>query len=139
MAKFVIDAGVGLKWFLDEGHSEKARSYLRSNVEYYIPRLFYLETSAVLTKKMRRRELDKKEATHIRHTLGAFPFDVTPDEYLEDQAFDLAMLQHVSMYEAMYIVLAITIEGRMITSDKRFARSMEQVGLADWIEVVGEY
>ena len=139
MAKYVIDVGVGLKWFLDEEQADKARSNLSRNVEYFIPRLFYLETSAVLAKKVRRRELDKNEATRIRQTLGAFPFDVTPNEFLEDQSFDLALLHQISMYDAVYIVLAIAIEGKMLTSDTRFAKAMEQVGLVEWIEVVGEY
>ncbi len=139
MGRLVIDAGVGLKWFLEEDNSDKARAVLKWNDEFYVPQLFYLETSAVLTKKVRRRELDRDEATRIHHTLSSFPFDTTPDDILAEQAFDLSLLHHVSMYDAMYIVLAIGIEGRMVTSDKRFCRAMEQVGLGDWVSMVGEY
>ncbi|MEX0779217.1 MAG: type II toxin-antitoxin system VapC family toxin [Balneolales bacterium] len=136
MEKLVIDAGVALKWFLNEEFSEQARSIMKQDYEFHVPDLFFLETSAVLSKKARRRELYINEATRIRNILALFPFDVTPDEYLKDQAFDLSLKFKVSMYDCMYIMLAMAVEGKMITADRRFYRSMQQFGLAEWVALV---
>ena len=63
MSFYVIDASVTAKWlFLEQGTDEAIQ--LLENFDYfYTPDLFQIDLDAIITKKIRKRELMPEEAS----------------------------------------------------------------------------
>jgi predicted nucleic acid-binding protein len=62
MTSYVVDASVGLKWYLPEVHSDTARRLRAGGNDLNVPSLFYLEFANALWMKVRRGELDQADA-----------------------------------------------------------------------------
>lgn len=135
---YVIDASVAIKWFLKETFSEKARSLLTTDTEWIIPKLFFLETTAILTKKFRRRELSASQVRHIFDVLQSVPFTIYEDRTLLSAALSLSLNTHTSVYDSMYLTLAISEQTTFITADKRFANRIKQTGYGSFITNIKE-
>ena len=42
------------------------------------------------------------------------------------QAFDLAMSEDISVYDAIYVAMSVVLDARLITSDKKLAEKLSQ-------------
>ena len=53
MNRIVIDASVGVKWFVPEVHSAEARRWRNGSIELHVPAFFFdLEIASILWKKV---------------------------------------------------------------------------------------
>ncbi len=129
-SRFVVDASVGIKLFVDEPLSEKAQSLFEKltedpPVELYVPDLFYIECTNILLKYMRRfgRSLEDSQADLADlHTHALKP--VSTAELMED-AIVLASQKNLTAYDACYAVLAHILNIQLITADEPMAKAME--------------
>jgi predicted nucleic acid-binding protein len=129
-SRFVVDASVGIKLFVDEPLSEKAQSLFAkltedSPVELYVPDLFYIECANILLKYMRRfgRSLEDSRADLVDlNTLALKP--VSTAELMED-AIVLASQTHLTAYDACYAVLAHILNIQLITADEPMVKAVE--------------
>ncbi len=65
------------------------------------------------------------------------PLQHHPDEALFPLAFQLSSLTGASLYDCMYLALAVALNTFVATADKRFLRSIADTEYADhvlWIE-----
>jgi predicted nucleic acid-binding protein len=66
MSVAVVDASVGVKWFLPEDHSAEARQWRSSPDELHTLAFFFdLEIANVLWKKVQRAEISRADADLI--------------------------------------------------------------------------
>jgi len=128
--RFVVDASVGIKLFVDEQFSEQAHalfSHLAAEppAELYVPDLFYMECTNILLKYMRRfgRSLDDSQADLA--DLNRLALKSTPTADLMEEALSLGSEKNLTAYDACYAVLAGQLDIPMITADKSLALAIE--------------
>jgi len=128
--RYVVDASVGIKLFVDEQFSEQAHalfSHLAAEppAELYVPDLFYMECTNILLKYMRRfgRSLDDSQADLA--DLNRLALKSTPTADLMEEALSLGSEKNLTAYDACYAVLAEQLDIPMITADKSLALAIE--------------
>ena len=124
MTRYVVDASVGIKWFLPEIHSEAAGRLPFLKASLHVPAFFHLELGNVLSKKIRRDELAPEEAEAILKELQRVPLQKHSNERLMNPAFALALETRRSLYDCLYLALAEAIDGQVVTADKKLYSSL---------------
>lgn len=120
MNLYVVDASVVVQWFLPEQHSEAAGRLRSKESQLYAPDLLFLEIANVLIKHVRRKEISHSMAEQIRAAIARSPILAHPDRGLLDAAYSLAQQTGCSLYDAIYLALAVKLKGKMVTADRRF-------------------
>ncbi len=118
--RYVVDASVGIKLFIDEPLSDIAYALFEKltedpTAELFVPDLFYIECANILLKYMRRfgRSLEDSRADLADLTLLAIKSTPTID--LIEDALVLANEKNLSAYDACYAVLAKRMDIPLIT------------------------
>ena len=124
MSVFVVDASVVIKWFLPEVHSEAARRLLEQDHEYLAPDLLFAETANTIWKKMRRGELSPGQGERLVTDLGTIAVETVPVRTLASDACSLAATTGRSVYDALYLALALRLDTQMITADERLVSAL---------------
>jgi predicted nucleic acid-binding protein len=127
LTPLVVDASVAFKWYFEEPWSDAARRLL-SGGRLIVPRLFFLETSNILRKRYERKEISADDARATADSLAELPLEVWPD--LVRPALDLALDFRISMFDAVYLVLAVRLQGRVVTADRRLVNALQGGSLA---------
>jgi predicted nucleic acid-binding protein len=127
---FVVDASVVVKWFVPEIHSEAARSLLGFSHQYLAPDLVFAETANTVWKKIRRGELTVDRGCQLVQDIGRIAVEAVPCRLLAEDAHKLANATGRTVYDSMYLALAIRMNTRMLTADERLERAVAQFPLA---------
>jgi len=123
---YVLDASVMIKWFIPEIYWEQAsrlQSYSESNL--HTPDFAQLECTSILSKKVRRKEIEIEDANQIQELLLQMPVQMHPWQDLLLDAGQIAHETYRSVYDCLYLVLAKRINGRMVTADKKLYLALE--------------
>ena len=120
MSAFVVDASVVVKWFVPEVHGEAARRLLGLRHQYVAPDLLFAETANTVWKKVRRGELTAGRGRQLVNDIGGVAVEAVPCRLLADDAFALAYATGRTVYDSLYLALAIRLNTRMLTADERF-------------------
>src|SRR5208337_2994375 len=103
----VVDASVGLKWYVTELHSGEAARLLGAEFEPHVPSHFYVELASALWKKvMLRGELTEDQARDVRGAVDEVPVVSHSTAGLLDEAFEIALVTRRPVYDCLYIALA---------------------------------
>ncbi|MGE3803338.1 MAG: type II toxin-antitoxin system VapC family toxin [Gemmataceae bacterium] len=106
MSAIVVDANVGIKWFVPEVHATEARQWRHVPEELHVPTLFLdLEITNVLWKNVRQAGISRDEADQILGQLPALPLTRHAESPLLGSAFDLAIRTERSVYDCLYLAL----------------------------------
>jgi predicted nucleic acid-binding protein len=123
MNLYVIDAGIAVKWFLIEPHSDKARQPLQQFqqrvIELTAPDLLIAEAANVFWQRAARQDLTAQEATDNLNDLLAINLPLVPLTSLAARALALAQTHSRSVYDSLYLALAIEQGCEFVTSDER--------------------
>lgn len=138
MKRYVIDASVGIKWFIPEIYSESASHLLHNEeVDLFVPDLFFAEFGNVLWKKERKREIPMAIANQILTEVTLFPLEVFPAHKILNLSLEIAVGLKRSVYDSLYLALAQVTQGRMVTADKKFYNAILATPLKNdvlWVE-----
>jgi len=121
---YVVDASVVIKWFVPEIHSEAARRLLSAPHEYFSPDLLFSEVGNVIWKKVRRGELTAEQGARLAADISGVAVETVPTRGLLVDAHALAVVTGLSVYDSMYLALAVRLKTEMITADNRLGRAM---------------
>ena len=66
----MIDASVAAKWLFLEQGTDEAIQLLEQLDYFYAPSLFQIELDAIITKKVRKKELKFEEAYQVSPNFG---------------------------------------------------------------------
>lgn len=124
MSLYVVDASVVIKWFVPEIHSEAAHRLLSAPHEYFSPDLLFAEVGNVIWKKVRRGELTAGQAERLAADISTIAVETVPTRGLLIDAHSLAVATGLTVYDSMYLALALRLETEMITADDRLSRTM---------------
>ncbi len=120
MSVFVVDASLVIKWFVPEVHAQAARRWLGASHDYVAPDLLFSETGNAVWKKVRRKELDPDEARRMVVDLSRVAVETVATRSLLQDALVVALTADITVYDAMYLTLAVRLETAVITGDDRF-------------------
>lgn len=125
MKALVVDASVAVKWFLPEIHSEAAGRVLKSRKALLAPDLLLPEIGNVLWKKVRRGELGIPEAQGILEDFIRFPIETQGSKGLLRAAWDLSARWGVTVYDGLYLALAVGRQCGIVTADRKLYESLK--------------
>jgi predicted nucleic acid-binding protein len=125
VSAIVIDASVGVKWFVPEVHATEAQTWRNGPDELHTLAFFFdLEIANILWKKVRKLEITRAEADLILGQLSALPLTRHSEHPLLASAFDLADRTQRTVYDCLYLALAVQLGGRMVTADQRLCNGL---------------
>ena len=119
MSRFVVDASVAIKWFVDEVQTEIAALLLDHSLD--APDLLGPECANILWKKVARDQLRAAEAETIAAALEASGITVHATWPLLHDATAMAYALHQPTYDCFYLCLAERLKVPLVTADHRLA------------------
>jgi predicted nucleic acid-binding protein len=136
MSVFAVDASVGIKWFVPEIHSTDALRVRDPGHQLHVPTLFDVEIASILWKKIQRRELSRTDADDILAQVTILPVVRHPELPLLPSAFDLANQTRRTVYDCLYVALAIQLGGQAVTADQRLINALSATSWSAHIVLV---
>jgi predicted nucleic acid-binding protein len=139
VSPWVVDASVGIKWFLPETHTEHALRLLVGGHRLLVPDLFFPEVANILWKRVRRGEMSDREASTTLQAFGALSLQSFASCPLSLVALEIACQTQRSAYDSLYLALAVRERGVMVTADRKLYEIIHNTPLASsicWIEDV---
>jgi predicted nucleic acid-binding protein len=135
--RVVVDASVAVKWYIPEDGSSAARALLDTDSVLIAPELLLAEASNVLWKKVRRGEIDGDWAHVIRTQLctGSL-IEFRPLVTICETALEIALQFNQTVYDSMYIALAIAENAVMITVDSRLVTALAGTPLTPFVTLL---
>ena len=122
MSVFVVDASVVIKWFVPEIHSDAASRLLAAKHQYLSPDLLFPEVGNAIWKKVRRGELTAEEGQQLAIDLASIAVETVSTRGLMIDAHAVAITTGLTVYDAMYLALAVRLKTELITADDRLGR-----------------
>jgi len=138
LRSIVIDASVAIKWYIPEPLSEQASKLFDSlqnlDVQFLAPDLIIPEIGNVLWKKVCREELSADEARTITSILCEdFPVTLVESSLYLNAAMELAFVYRRTIYDSLYMALAIAHEGYFVTADKKMVNALSSSSISQHI------
>ena len=128
---FVLDASVAAKWCLPargETLVTEARSllyrYTRAEIRILVPDLFWAEMANLLWKAVRLGRCGAAEAETALAAIRDFKFPTVPSLDLLNLAFRIATAFDRSVYDSLYIALAVDSKAEFVTADERLSSAV---------------
>lgn len=131
MNVFVADASVAAKWILpgaDEPLSKEALRFLQQwmtgEIHLIVPDFFWIELTNILWKATRRGRCSKETAVAAMAVLLDSKIPTVPSLTLLNSAFDKAIAHGRSVYDSLYVVLALESKAQLVTADEKLANAL---------------
>lgn len=142
MTLLVVDASVVVKWFIAEPNSEAALRLLDVEKKFLAPDHLFAETTNAVWKKVRRGEISREDGREALWQIDntAVAIKTVPCLELAADAYTIALQYGRSVYDAMYLALAIQQNTRLITADGRLFNALAAApDIRPHIELLREY
>ena len=129
MERVVVDSNVVVKWFIPEEYSEYAallrNDHLLGCVEASAPHHALLEVYNALRKYYAKGVLDEEKLARIVDLLheARIVFTSIEREAL-DEALRYSIENHITVYDAYYIVLAHKLDTLVYTADEKLLKRL---------------
>ena len=105
------------------------RTIVFSTRRFIAPDFIFVEFASIAAKKVRRREEDAAYAADALQGVGPILMEVTPASKLAAGAFQLAAEHGVSVYDGLYLALAMERNLAVLTADIRLVARSKRAGL----------
>lgn len=142
MSDIVIDASVAVKWVLPEEDSETAAALLSSRSALHAPAHWLAEAvNAIWARCSMRREITHDELRERTGALLKVPVETTDLPDLLQDATRLSGILRATVYDTLYLALALRRDMVLVTADGRFVNQARAGGepyrsavrlLAEW-------
>ncbi len=124
----VLDASAAVSVVLD-----KDKTLIQPLLEadkIIAPVLFISEIGNVFLKYHQFRDMKKSEClTHIKNCLGLIT-DFYNEQNLYEEAFSIAYKNKLSYYDALYLAIAVDMQGTLLTLDKKLRKIASELKLS---------
>jgi len=129
MTDYIVDSNIVAKWLLPEPHSDRARALMGPAYKLRAPDLLMPELASTLWKRASRGELTVDESHELLRKFLRDHIEVTvrllPSRLVAAQALRIAASERHSIYDCLYLALAVQARCRLITADDRFMKSIQ--------------
>lgn len=130
MNELVVDASVGAKWLFvnpREQHADKADAlatrFSNAEIEMVVPDIFWAEIGNFLWKAVRIGRCTNDQAQAGLEKVHSFNLQTTPSRHLLKRAFEIACANDRSVYDCLYLALAVELGAALVTADERLANA----------------
>ena len=131
MNLIVVDASVAAKWLLPakgETLTDEAfrllRRYAKGEIRLVVPDLFWAELANLLWKAVRQGRCAKGTAEAALASLRERKLPTVSSLILLDLAFGIATTFDRTVYDSLYVALAVHSKTQFITADERLANAL---------------
>jgi predicted nucleic acid-binding protein len=139
----VVDASVAVKWYLPEtGEALVSQAvalldaYDREEVRFVVPDLFYVETASAIWKAVRVGRVSRAFGDQALVLLTQREFATVPSLKLLDKAFQIAADHGRTVYDCLYVALAVQTNAQLITADERLANALAARFPVKWLGAI---
>jgi predicted nucleic acid-binding protein len=136
----VVDVSVAVKWCLPSLREElvaQAEELLassrREEVQFLVPDLFWVELANALWKAVRRNEISSNNAASAISFMRDLDIATVPSIDIVPQALDLAISHGRTVYDSLYVALAMQSKSDLITADERLANALAARFPVKWL------
>lgn len=139
MNTLVPDASVAAKWFLRAGETLTAEAqellarYTQGLVRLIVPDLFWAEFGNILWKAGRQGRYPRDAQRRAVETMLARNLPTVPSAGLLADAMTIAAAFDRSVYDSIYVALAITSNAEFVTADERLANAVAAYLPVKWL------
>ncbi len=138
MKTYVLDASVAAAAFFQEDSAERAQGLLDGRHVLCAPDLIHAELANVIWKRHKRGEIDGEEASHLLADFHRLSLRITPCGELAEAALELALRSSRSVYDCLYLALAVKCRSAVITADRRLVNALSGTPLAAHVTWLGD-
>lgn len=140
MSRIVVDASVAAKWFLPgrgETLTDEAfrllQGYAKGEIRLVVPDLFWAELGNLLWKAVRQGRCTKTTAESALASLKDRKLPTVPTVALLDVAFAIALTFDRTVYDSLYVALAVHSKAELVTADERLANALAAQLPVKWL------
>ena len=140
MSSFVLDASVAAKWFLPSAHEPLViealallRSYTQGQLRFIVPDLFWAEFGNVMWKAARLGRCSRQEAESAIAVMREHRVPAIASAILVKDAFAIAANFNRTVYDSIYVALAVTSHTPLITADEKLAGALALYFPVKWL------
>lgn len=139
MSLLVLDASVAIHWTIPssgpvaENAVQLLRAYVDQQVEFVVPDVFWAEVATALCKGVRQRRWRREDAEEGVADLTAYNFDTVPSQLLLPEAVPMALNFAISVYDCLYVSLALQAKSELITANEGLANALAARFPVKWL------
>lgn len=142
MKACVLDASVAIKWSVPAAGenlvAEAFRAldrYTAQELDFIVPDIFWAEIGNILWKGVRQRRWSSDSAEIAAMEMRNRRFTAFPSEDLLVEALDIAFAYNRTVYDGLYVALAVRTSTDFITADERLANALAAYFPVKWLGV----
>jgi predicted nucleic acid-binding protein len=124
VTSLVVDASVVVAQMLPETLSAAARRARSPQYQLQAPALLPIECFSAIWKRLRRGQLDQAGASTAAEFIEQIQVELQPSAPLLRTALNLAATYDRSIYDSLYIALALRERCQFVTADERLYNSI---------------
>jgi predicted nucleic acid-binding protein len=124
----VVDASVAAKWVVEEAHSGKAATLL-DNTALHAPAHWLAEAVNVLWARSVRGMMTGAQALERAEVLAAAPVASVALTGLVQAAVTQSLACGITLYDSLYVALAIQRGIPLVTADRKLVRTLTQTAV----------
>ena len=131
MKTFVLDVSVAMKWVLPpQGEDlvseglDLLRRYAQKEIRFVVPDIFWAEFGNVSWKAFRLGRWTAAEAEWAIREISHRDFPTVSSKDLLPAAFAIASGFDRSVYDSLYVALAVATRSEMVTADEKLANAL---------------
>jgi predicted nucleic acid-binding protein len=140
LSLFVVDASVAAKWLLPPANESLADEalhllelYSKGDIKLAVPDLFWAELGNLLWKAVRMKRCTETSAKEGLAALRERRFATVASNSLLEVAFGIAIAFDRTVYDSLYVALAVTSRGQLITADEKLANALAAQMPVKWL------
>lgn len=131
MNTVVLDASVAIKWAIPSAREplsdeslQLSKRYVNNDIDFLVPDVFWAELGNVLWKGRRQGRWRQDEAETVAAEVMARDFATVSSAVLLPDALRIAFLYDRSVYDCLYVALAVKSKTDLVTADERLANAL---------------
>jgi predicted nucleic acid-binding protein len=140
VTSLILDASVAAKWMLP-AKGELLRSeafglldaYGNGEINLLVPDIFWAECGNILWKAVRQQRLPRTEAETGLSSMMRRAIPTVPSINLLPDAVSIAFDFGRSVYDCLYVALAVQVRRPLITADERLANALSARFPVKWL------
>lgn len=140
MRGFILDAGVAAKWVLP-AHGEPLadeavrilRRFTAGELDLWAPDLFWCEVGNILWNAVRAGRMSPASAAEAIDRLVRLNLFTVPTSRLVPGALGIAVRYQRTVYDAIYVAVAVDSGRPLVTADERLANALAGTLPVRWL------